>query len=189
MGGTWESRAPAVRPERRRRSERVQHKPAATTTFQLVLLVALLAVVASALVATGVRVFTDAGDDRVLVSQGTAGPGGATIRFSNTGRVIIPARALDGDRTISVWSHPPDLIREAAARAATGVGRVYSFEPSELTFDRLVTIHLPLPDSERNAEVFVLVDGELRALRGEMDARSGTIVIRTRDFRFGAGGR
>lgn len=192
MGGSWESRAPAVGHERRRRSEPVQRQasPAtATPTVQLVFLVALLAVVAAALAATGIRVLTDGAEDAVLVTQATAGPGGATIRFSDVGRVMIPARALDGERTITVWSHSPELIQKAAGDRPTGTGRVYSFEPSGLRFERLVTIHLPIPAGDRAVEVFVLVDGELRALRGEVDARSGAVVVRTRDFRFGEGSR
>ena len=121
-----------------------------------------------------------------VIASGRVTPDGGGLTFDSGGRISIPPGALSTATTITVRrvridrrvqldrSGEPPITYERGELAA------YSFEPSDQTFLRDITIELPAP----NGGALLIARGNtLRVIPAER--RGNTIVVTTQQLSFG----
>lgn len=122
-----------------------------------------------------------------LIGQLPFDEDGGTQDFDDgKGQIKVPQGALDGPETIEVRR---DVVRQPV-RGASPTGAqisfppgalvVYIFGPTTLTFDRPVTIILPLPVNGQTGLIFITDGGDIRFLSGTVSG--GSIRIQLNSF-------
>lgn len=163
-----------------------ESRPAASQ-WRIVAIAAVLALVVG-VVAAFAWPSASAGE---LVADGSVGPAGGSVPFSDGGKLEVPDGAVNQNQRFTV--------RKTANREPARIGGmlypegslpVYLFSPLTINFGRAVTVILPLPSGAVAGRIYVISDGRLTliAVRPNEDGtvrisvigfNGGRLVVRT----------
>lgn len=143
----------------------------------LIAVAALLAIVTGTLLRTRA---TDPGPEGTIVARAPVGPEGGTVPFGEGARLIVPAGAVESTHIITVRRFPEETAADGDAILDVAESR-YAFEPADLRFQVPVRVVLPVPAGSQVA-VQLHTDAGTREVPAEVDPRTGTVEVRTRDF-------
>lgn len=148
--------------------------PSPTTIFVLLL----GTVFAASALGGSVLRLVRASDPGLQLASAVVGEAGGRIRFGDGGVILIPSGALDRDETISV--REVDVVD--VQPTVDAAGRVFVFLPANLQFKIPVTVVFPPPATARRGEIFVLSDGDAKAVKKSGSQR--ILTVRTFDLSF-----
>jgi hypothetical protein len=146
-----------------------------------------IVLIVASLLAGGYFGYASSSDDRNVIARGTVTERGGGLTFDSAGRIEIPSGAVSSEVTITVRrvriNRPVRLSRGSGESPITydrGELSAYSFEPSDLTFLRPITIELP---ARNGGALLIARANSLVVIPAER--RGDTLVVTTQQLSFG----
>lgn len=121
-----------------------------------------------------------------LVADGTVGPAGGSVPFSDGGKLEVPDGAVKQNQRFTVTkTENRKPARIGGMLYPAGALPVYLFSPLTINFSRAVTVILPLPAGAVAGRIYVISDGRL-TLIAVLPNEDGSVRISVIGF---SGGR